>query len=704
MKEKKIHSLIITIVIILITGAFIIIPSKLSGYTPHSPIYIDGNADFATQASNEGWAGDGSPGNPYIIENYDIDASGTHGIWIKNTNVSFIIRNCYIHDGGTNNNGIHIETVVNATIENSNIVDNQYGIYLRFSSNITIANNTCNSHYRYGLFIWYSPGNKIDNNTFNANGWEGIELNSSPNNTVTNNTCNSSRNRSGLWIWGSINNTFSSNTIRYNEQYCIEFQSSSNGNIFEYNICTDNRYGMNMASCSNNTIAHNDFSSNIWDGILMSSSSGNTIINNYCNYSTNSYGINLQGSTGNTITKNVCNSNDNYGIYLRSSRKNMVDDNICFSNRRGIYMDYSSNNTINNNYCRFSTSTSAIGVIRSYDNIFTNNTLNSNEWHSFSLYLSTNNTFTNNYCISSISNGFNLDTSDLNVITKNIISDNQNYGVQILNSENNSVFHNNFIDNNAGGIQALDNTDKNFWNDSYPSGGNYWSDFDEPGEGAYDDYKGLDQNILEGDGIVDNGSAMGGGKNPYVIDANSQDDYPLIRPYIGNSFYLHQGWNLISLPSIQSNISLTSVLQPIDGKYDAVQWYNASDQTDFWKHCHISKPPHLNDLNEITHKIGFWVHITASGGTIFSYSGTKPIRNQTIYLYPGWNQIGYPSLSYHNRTTGLNNLTFDTQVDCIQWYDAKTMTWHFMGPNDDFVPGKGYWVHSKVEAEWEVPL
>ena len=37
-------------------------------------------------------------------------------------------------------------------------------------------------------------------------------------------------------------------------------------------------------------------------------------------------------------------------------------------------------------------------------------------------------------------------------------------------------------------------------------------------------------------------------------------------------------------------------------------------------------------------------------------------------------------------------------------YRAATQTWHFMGSDDSFVPGRGYWVHSKVEAEWEVPL
>ena len=80
---------------------------NVSAYTPHNPIYIDGNADFASQASAEGWPGDGSAGNPYIIEGYDINASTTNGIDIRNTDVYFVIRDCYVHDGGVSYNGIH---------------------------------------------------------------------------------------------------------------------------------------------------------------------------------------------------------------------------------------------------------------------------------------------------------------------------------------------------------------------------------------------------------------------------------------------------------------------------------------------------------------------------------------------------------------------------------------------------------------------
>ncbi len=45
-------------------------------YIPHNPIRINSNAEFASLAGIEGWLGDGSPGNPYIIEGYDITGSG----------------------------------------------------------------------------------------------------------------------------------------------------------------------------------------------------------------------------------------------------------------------------------------------------------------------------------------------------------------------------------------------------------------------------------------------------------------------------------------------------------------------------------------------------------------------------------------------------------------------------------------------------
>jgi hypothetical protein len=141
----------------------------------------------------------------------------------------------------------------------------------------------------------------------------------------------------------------------------------------------------------------------------------------------------------------------------------------------------------------------------------------------------------------------------------------------------------------------------------------------------------------------------------------------------------------------------------MNGNFYAVKWYNNSDQNDTWMPHKIGKS-FRNVLVELNETISFWIHITQPGDTIFLYNGTQPTSNQTIQLHPGWNMVGYPSLTNHNRTVGLNNLDFGADVDAIQWYDASTKTWHFMDQDDYFIPGRGYWVHSKAEAEWEVPL
>lgn len=167
---------------------------------------------------------------------------------------------------------------------------------------------------------------------------------------------------------------------------------------------------------------------------------------------------------------------------------------------------------------------------------------------------------------------------------------------------------------------------------------------------------------------------------------------------------LIQGWNLISIPLIQSDTNLGTVLFSITGSYDAVQWYNVSDVSDPWKHNHTSKPPYLNDLDSIDHTMGFWIHITEHGGVLFEYPGVQSTQNQTITLHPGWNFIGYPSLKNYNRTEGLNNLTFGTDVDSIWTYNAATQKWEEIGPLDYFEVGRGYWIHARVEKVWEVPI
>jgi hypothetical protein len=114
--------------------------------------------------------------------------------------------------------------------------------------------------------------------------------------------------------------------------------------------------------------------------------------------------------------------------------------------------------------------------------------------------------------------------------------------------------------------------------------------------------------------------------------------------------------------------------------------------------------PFGNDLSRINETMGFWINIVQPGNTIFFYSGIQPTSNTTITLYPGWNMVGYPSLTSYNRTVGLNNLTFGKEIDIIQWYNSSTHTWHDLDDADYFEPKTGYWIHANTKCDWEVPL
>ena len=68
-------------------------------YTSRDPIRIDGNEDFAEKAEENGWPGDGSEDDPYVIEGYEIDGGGyRYGIYIGNVTDHFVVRECYVHN------------------------------------------------------------------------------------------------------------------------------------------------------------------------------------------------------------------------------------------------------------------------------------------------------------------------------------------------------------------------------------------------------------------------------------------------------------------------------------------------------------------------------------------------------------------------------------------------------------------------------
>ena len=101
-----------------------------ANYVSHAPIRINSNAEFASMAASEGWAGDGTQWNPYIIENYDVNGSGYRDcIFIGNTTGYFVVKNCYLHHAtGTfsepyfTNSGLALYNAQNGSIINNTVM------------------------------------------------------------------------------------------------------------------------------------------------------------------------------------------------------------------------------------------------------------------------------------------------------------------------------------------------------------------------------------------------------------------------------------------------------------------------------------------------------------------------------------------------------------------------------------------------------
>ena len=164
----------------------------------------------------------------------------------------------------------------------------------------------------------------------------------------------------------------------------------------------------------------------------------------------------------------------------------------------GIFLDDSDGNNISNNIV--------------YGNDITNN------GNGILLYKSSNNNISGNNITNNDSGIYLYDASSNNIISGNNITNNGN-GIYIDSSSGNIIYHNNFI-NNAKHVDDFGlrpnppRLSVNFWDDDYPSGGNYW-----------DDYLTRYPNAKEIDG-------SGIGDTPYGIYEKNQDNYPLMEPVI----------------------------------------------------------------------------------------------------------------------------------------------------------------------------
>jgi parallel beta-helix repeat protein len=146
------------------------------------------------------------------------------------------------------------------------------------------------------------------------------------------------------------------------------------------------------------------------------------------------------------------------------------------------------------------------------NNIISGNDTTNND-RGIYLYKSSNNNISGNNITNNDRGIYLYDASSNNIISENDITNNGN-GIYIYSSSGNSIYHNNFINNakhvDDFGLGHKPRLSVNYWDDDYPSGGNYWDDYLT----RYPDAKEID-----GSGI---------GDTPYDIYEKNQDNYPLL--------------------------------------------------------------------------------------------------------------------------------------------------------------------------------
>lgn len=162
-----------------------------------------------------------------------------------------------------------------------------------------------------------------------------------------------------------------------------------------------------------------------------------------------------------------------------------------YTNWLGIFLWHRNNVTIKNGSIK--NFMLGIGVGDSTDTVICNNTITSNLWVGIDLAY---------YCHSIM--------IENNTITSN--------SVDLSRVSNNNIYHNNFINS---GVRVYGGCYANVWDDGYPSGGNYWSDY-----AGVDEKCGPDQNLPGSDAI---------GDTPRTISVSDEDGYPLMSHWTSDS-------------------------------------------------------------------------------------------------------------------------------------------------------------------------
>ncbi len=297
----------------------------LAAHTPHSRISISNDFDFASQATSEGWPGDGTESDPYIIEGYII-SSDQSCISIRDTTVHFVIRDCVLETimGGWDF-GISLMQMPNGVVDSCLIRGKYIGIGAWTVYDCTFVNNTIYDT-NIALNIDSCRNFTVDSNAFvgcsplvyghSTNYWR---------HTFMNNTVDG---KPFGWFWNVAD------TVIDGDLYgAIALAECTNVTVLG-GVFSNATVGLQMGYCTDCSL-RNSFIHGAQDGVTTTFSDSITIDNNTI-YDCAELGIHINVTHNSVVSNNIVHDCTYAGISLMEPDNCVVVNNTIYRNGNGI--------------------------------------------------------------------------------------------------------------------------------------------------------------------------------------------------------------------------------------------------------------------------------------------------------------------------------------------------------------------------------